>query len=153
MYALVALKGVVIPSHDRLIKITSLPCLPYIVKFFFFILRTPPPPPPPPPLPALEHCFFLILPLPRLWYGSLSGSISLNHLSIFRELSHEMLSNMDKWFKDILPEKDPYHNRGRDQMRKKGSGIRVPVCLTSPSYFGNYSTLLPSVVFIFNVTI
>ena len=28
---------------------------------------------------------------------------------------------MDKWFKDILPDKDPYHNRGRDQMRKKGS--------------------------------
>jgi hypothetical protein len=23
-------------------------------------------------------------------------------------------------FKDILPDKDPYHNRGRDQMRKKG---------------------------------
>jgi hypothetical protein len=23
---------------------------------------------------------------------------------------------MDKWFKDILPDKDPYHNRGRDQM-------------------------------------
>jgi hypothetical protein len=21
---------------------------------------------------------------------------------------------------DILPDKDPYHNRGRDQMRKKG---------------------------------
>jgi hypothetical protein len=34
---------------------------------------------------------------------------------------------MDKWFKDILPDKDPYHNRGRDQMRKRGSGIRVPV--------------------------
>ena len=35
---------------------------------------------------------------------------------------------MGKWFKDILPDKDPYHNRGRDQMRKKGgSGIRVPV--------------------------
>jgi hypothetical protein len=35
---------------------------------------------------------------------------------------------MDKWLKDILPDKDPYHNRGRDQMRKKGgSGIRVPV--------------------------
>ena len=33
---------------------------------------------------------------------------------------------MDKWFKDILPDKDPYHNRGRDQMRKN-SGIRVPV--------------------------
>jgi hypothetical protein len=27
---------------------------------------------------------------------------------------------MDKWLKDILPDKDPYHNRGRDQMRKKG---------------------------------
>ena len=27
---------------------------------------------------------------------------------------------MDKWFKDILPDKDIYHNRGRDQMRKKG---------------------------------
>ena len=38
---------------------------------------------------------------------------------------------MDKWLKDILPDKEPYHNRGRDQMRKKGgSGIRVPVLLT-----------------------
>jgi hypothetical protein len=27
---------------------------------------------------------------------------------------------MDKWLKDILPDKDPYHNRGRDQMRKMG---------------------------------
>jgi hypothetical protein len=27
---------------------------------------------------------------------------------------------MDKWLKDILPDKDPYHNRGRDQMSKKG---------------------------------
>jgi hypothetical protein len=27
---------------------------------------------------------------------------------------------MDKWLKDILPDKDPYHNRRRDQMRKKG---------------------------------
>jgi hypothetical protein len=27
---------------------------------------------------------------------------------------------MDKWFKDILPDKDSYHNRGRDQMRKNG---------------------------------
>ena len=38
---------------------------------------------------------------------------------------------MDKWLKDILPDKDPYHNRGRDHMRKKkgggGFGIRVPV--------------------------
>ena len=35
---------------------------------------------------------------------------------------------MDKWFKDILPDKDPYHNRGRDQHEEKGgSGIRVPV--------------------------
>jgi hypothetical protein len=28
---------------------------------------------------------------------------------------------MDKWFKDRLPDKDPYHNRGRDQMRKEVS--------------------------------
>ena len=27
---------------------------------------------------------------------------------------------MDKWLRDILPDKDPYHNRRRDQMRKKG---------------------------------
>ena len=27
---------------------------------------------------------------------------------------------MDKWLKDILPDKDPYHNRERNQMRKKG---------------------------------
>jgi hypothetical protein len=27
---------------------------------------------------------------------------------------------MEKCLKDILPDKDPYHNRGRDQMRKKG---------------------------------
>jgi hypothetical protein len=26
---------------------------------------------------------------------------------------------MDKWFEDILSDKDPYHDRGRDQMRKK----------------------------------
>jgi hypothetical protein len=25
---------------------------------------------------------------------------------------------MDKWFKDILPDKDPYHNRGRSNMTK-----------------------------------
>ena len=31
--------------------------------------------------------FFLIWSLPRLWYGSLSGSISLNHLSIFYNIS------------------------------------------------------------------
>ena len=31
--------------------------------------------------------FFLIWPLPRLWYGSLSGSISLSHLSIFYNIS------------------------------------------------------------------
>jgi hypothetical protein len=42
---------------------------------------------------------------------------------------------MDKWLKDILPDKDPYHNRGRDQMRKKGgSGIRVPVIFTCFTY-------------------
>ena len=31
--------------------------------------------------------FFLIWSLPRLWYGSLSGSMSLNHLSIFYNIS------------------------------------------------------------------
>ena len=31
--------------------------------------------------------FFLIWSLPRLWYGSVSGSISLNHLSIFYNIS------------------------------------------------------------------
>jgi hypothetical protein len=31
--------------------------------------------------------FFLIWSLPRLWYGSLSGRISLNHLSIFYNIS------------------------------------------------------------------
>jgi hypothetical protein len=31
--------------------------------------------------------FFLIWSLPRLWYGSLSGSISLNYLSIFYNIS------------------------------------------------------------------
>ena len=34
---------------------------------------------------------------------------------------------MDKWLKDILPDKDPYHNRGRDQMRKKR--VRNSECL------------------------
>lgn len=56
---------------------------------------------------------------------------------------------MDKWFKDILPDKDPYHNRGRDQMRKKGvrnssacvkngTGSRQ---LTSSSVYRVYSSL------------
>ena len=31
--------------------------------------------------------FFLIWSLPRLWHGSLSGSISLSHLSIFYNIS------------------------------------------------------------------
>ena len=36
---------------------------------------------------------------------------------------------MDKWLKDILPDKDPYHNRGRDQMRKKWSSEFECLCL------------------------
>jgi hypothetical protein len=32
---------------------------------------------------------------------------------------------MDKWFKDILPDTDPYHNRGREQMGKRGVGVCV----------------------------
>ena len=43
---------------------------------------------------------------------------------------------MDKWFKDILPDKDPYHNRGRDQIRKKGGPEFECLCVTMvrPSY-------------------
>ena len=36
------------------------------------------------------------------------------------EIARNKICSADKWFKDILPDKDPYHNRGRDQMRKKG---------------------------------
>ena len=35
---------------------------------------------------------------------------------------------MDKWFKDILPDKDPYHNRERDQMKKKGGSEFECLC-------------------------
>ena len=32
---------------------------------------------------------------------------------------------MDKWLQDVLPDKDPYHNRGMDQLREKeGGGVR-----------------------------
>ena len=41
---------------------------------------------------------------------------------------------MDKWFKDILPDKDPYHNRGRDQMRKKG-GPEFECLCENPSHY------------------
>ena len=42
---------------------------------------------------------------------------------------------MDKWLKDILPDKDPYHNRGRDQMRKKkGGGSGMPVYKMATNY-------------------
>ena len=54
---------------------------------------------------------------------------------------------MDKWFKVILPDKDPCHNRGRDQMRKKGggSGIRVPVVFApNRSYPKRKSQVVPS---------
>ena len=40
---------------------------------------------------------------------------------------------MDKWFKDILPDKDPYHNCGRDQMRKKGGPEFECLCVDLPS--------------------
>ena len=52
---------------------------------------------------------------------------------------------MDTWLKDILPDKDPYHYRERDQIRKKGgSGIRVPglmgiYCVPIPAEFFLYS--------------
>ena len=52
------------------INLTNLPILPLSSQALEF--RTP---------------FFLIWSLPRLWYGSLSGSISLSHLSIFYSIS------------------------------------------------------------------
>jgi hypothetical protein len=70
---------------------------------------------------------FFIWSLPRLWYGSLSGSIILNHLSIFYNISCynslvliTVVSRSSCRFTYIY----------KDQMRKKGgggSGIRVPV--------------------------
>ena len=49
---------------------------------------------------------------------------------------------MDKWFKDILPDKDPYHNRGRDQMRKKG--VRnSSACGVSVRHFGTKTNRHP----------
>jgi hypothetical protein len=33
---------------------------------------------------------------------------------------------MDKWLKDILADKDPYHNRRRNQIRSKGGCGRNP---------------------------
>jgi hypothetical protein len=41
---------------------------------------------------------------------------------------------MDKWFKDILPDKDSYHNRGRDQMRKKGGPEFECLCFCPVSF-------------------
>jgi hypothetical protein len=43
---------------------------------------------------------------------------------------NKICSAMDKWFKDIFPDKDPYHNRGRDQMRKKGGPEFECLCVT-----------------------
>ena len=50
---------------------------------------------------------------------------------------------MDKWFKDTLPDKDPYHNRGRDQIRKKGGPefeclwTKLDVFIPISNYFKN----------------
>jgi hypothetical protein len=44
---------------------------------------------------------------------------------------------MDKWLKDILPDKDPYHNRGRDQMRKRGGPEFESLC----PYLGTFVIL------------
>ena len=60
---------------------------------------------------------------------------------------------MNKWFKDILPDKDPYHNRGRDQMRKKGGGRNSSAC----GFYGyrtfefnvNYCESTPQLLFSF----
>jgi len=44
---------------------------------------------------------------------------------------------MDKWLKDILPDKDPYHKLSREgpNEEKGGSGIRVPVLQHSCVFF------------------
>ena len=41
---------------------------------------------------------------------------------------------MDKWLKDILPDKDTYHNRRRDQMRKKGGPEFECLCFSLPEF-------------------
>ena len=48
---------------------------------------------------------------------------------------------MDKWFKDILPDKDPYHNRGRDQMRKKGGPEFECLRVEQVKHLRNWTTL------------
>jgi hypothetical protein len=53
---------------------------------------------------------------------------------------------MDKWFKDILPDKDPYHNRGEGPNEKKrGSGIRVPVIQPWPMQQSKYQQKIQTV--------
>jgi hypothetical protein len=47
---------------------------------------------------------------------------------------------MDKWLKDKLPDKDPYHNRGRDQMMKKRGGVR------NSSACGKYDELIKNFI-------
>jgi hypothetical protein len=56
-----------------------------------------------------------------------------------------MLWNMDKWFKDILPDKDPYHNRGRDQMRKKGGPEFECLWSRTPRRYCHLITLVTNV--------
>jgi hypothetical protein len=56
-----------------------------------------------------------------------------------------MLWNMDKWFKDILPDKDPYHNRGRDQMRKKGGPEFECLWSRTPRRYCHFITLVTNV--------
>jgi hypothetical protein len=54
---------------------------------------------------------------------------------------------MDKWFNDILPDKDPYHNRGRDQMRKKG--VRnSSACVFNKHNYQEKKTLVKRIFFL-----
>jgi hypothetical protein len=71
--------------------------------------------------------FFLIWSLPLLWYGSLSGSISLSHLSIFYNISCynslvllTFVSRSSCRFTLKKKTRPEFECLGRDQMRKKG---------------------------------
>ena len=48
---------------------------------------------------------------------------------------------MDKWFKDILPDKDPYHNHGRDQIRKKRGPEFECLCFLVGSCYSIFSCM------------
>ena len=75
--------------------------------------------------------FFLIWSLPRLWYGSLSGSISLNHLSICYNIScYNSLVLITLVFRSSCRITYIYIHKGMKQSSKYKEGI-----LASTRYF------------------